>query len=304
MAPTQLIDFSPNITDMFFAISQKSLNESLSEYLTSLKSQISWAFDVNSDNGELNLPANPTSPNISFSGTLAPPASPASGGTPVWTVDLSQAGTRNQVTLNLTFANGARFTDNQLSHTYVQPIAKGDPQWVVAFQVEFKIKKVKDETTLPSWLQKHMTSLRGKFGQVFDISQVALDLTTLSLSVPSEASPPSGFLSYDWTLFARGTLAYLQSLQWNPSGIWTSPPSGGYAVTYNGNQPAKPLGIAPTEVDFVILPNSNNPAASTLVLAFKIDGIFTSSSNTDFADVTLISDPTTTPGIAFVKARP
>ncbi|KAF9774181.1 hypothetical protein IL306_007857 [Fusarium sp. DS 682] len=300
MSSTQLIDFTPADIDMIFAVSQQSLNEGLAEYIGGLGTQMSWAYDIDPLSYNLIPPVDKSAPDISFSGTLAPPIETASG-TRAWIVDLSQSGAANQVTFNLTFADGATFTDNQLNRTYTQSVAGGGPQWVIPFQINLTMTKVADLNNIPPWLEDRFAALNGDYGQVFDLSQVLLDLTTLASTALPEDSRPSDVSPYDWSLVLQGTSTYLQD---NHGEIYTTPPSVGYSIIYNGATPTQtPPTYTPTSADFVILPNTTVPGASTLVFIFMINQKpFPVSPANAFVDVALITDPTTTPGVALVSA--
>ncbi|EXL94487.1 hypothetical protein NOF04DRAFT_11452 [Fusarium oxysporum II5] len=296
MGSTQLIDFTPADIDMIFAVSQENLNEGLSEYINGLGSQMSWAFDVDS-NGNLFPPADQSAPDISFSGTLAAPMETASGPR-TWIVDLSQSGVANQVTFNLTFADGATFNDNQLGRKFTQSMATGGPQWVIPFQVDLTTAKIDELKNIPQWLRDRFAALNGDYGEVFDLSQVLLDLTTLAFKT---SYVPPGIDLYDWELIVQGAFACLQA---NHGDIYTTPPSAGYAITYNGATPTQtPPTYTPTSVDFVILPNTALPGASALVFVFMINQRpFPTSPANAFVDVVLITHPDITPGVALVGA--
>ncbi|RBA19702.1 hypothetical protein FPRO05_09002 [Fusarium proliferatum] len=300
MGSTQLVDFTPTDIDMIFAVSQQNLNEGLYDYISGLGAKIDWSFDVD-DDGNLAPPTNPSEPDILFSGVLAPPVEPGPGNTPVWIVDLSQAGAANQVTFNVTFADGATFTDNQLKHTYTQSVATGGPQWIIPFQVNLTMADIKDLSNKPTWLQERLAALNGNYDEVCDLSQVLLDLTTLASTTPPKASLPDGIMYYDWTIIVQGTFTYLQA---HHGAIYKKPPTAGYSVTYNGGTPIqKPPTFTPTGADLVILPNPTNPGASTLVFIFMIQGReFPTSPANAFVDVTLITDPAITPGVAVIGA--
>ncbi|KAF4332280.1 hypothetical protein FBEOM_13930 [Fusarium beomiforme] len=300
MSSIQLIDFTPADIDMIFAVSQQNLNEGLFEYIAGLGAQMTWAYDIDPTTYNLIPPADISDPNISFSGTLAPPMQTASG-TRAWIVDLSQSGAASQVTFNVTFADGATFTDNQLGRTYTQSVAGGDPQWVIPFQVDLTMDKLADLKNIPTWLKDRFDALNGDYGQVFDLSQVLLDLTTLASTVSPEVSRPSDIGPYDWSLLVQGAFTYLQA---NHGDIYTTPPSAGYSITYNGATPTQtPPTYTPTSADFVILPNTAVPGASALVFIFMINKrSFPLSPADAFINVDLITDPATTPGVALVGA--
>ncbi|KAF5580886.1 uncharacterized protein FSUBG_13291 [Fusarium subglutinans] len=223
---------------------------------------------------------------------------PTASGPPTWIVDLSQSGTATQVTFNITFADGATFNNNQLGRTFTQSVASGGPQWVVPYQVDLTIAKIDNLKGIPQWLKDRFAALNDDYGEVFDLSQVLLDLTTLAFQTGS-TSP--GIDLYDWYLILQGTLAYLQT---NHGDVYTTPPSTGYAITHNGATPTQtPPTYTPTSVDFVILPNAALPGASALVFVFMINQRpFPPSPANAFVDVVLITDPAITPGVALVGA--
>ena len=296
---TQLIDFSPSNIDMIFAVSQQNLNQGLAEYIDGLSTQVKWAYDVD-EAGNVTAPKNPLKPDISFSGTLAPPYQPSTGA-PVWIVDLSQAGAVNQVTFNLTFQDGATFVDNQSDHTFVQSAQDGGPLWVIPFQVDLKKTAIKDTSNLPDWLQKQLAVLNGNYGDVFDLSQVLLDLETLTMTADPEVTRPAGISLYEWTMVITGMK---QDITDNHGEIYTTPPTAGYAVTQNGNTPSKPVpSYTPTDADFVIVPSAADyGGASALVFVLMIKGSLPPNPASSFTNVDLITDPKATPGIALISS--
>ncbi|KAH8902634.1 hypothetical protein BR93DRAFT_981971 [Coniochaeta sp. PMI_546] len=273
MAPAALVDFTPSGIDMVFAVSQQNLNQGLAEYIQGLNAQVSWGFDVD-DAGNLTAPADPTKPDISFSGTLAPPTQPA-GGAPVWIVDMSQAGAANQVTFNLTFEDGATFTDHQTGRSYKQSAASGGALWVIPFQVDLTLAALSDTSNLPAWLQKQLAILNGNYGEVFDLSQVLLDLQTLASTVDPKSVLPAGILLYEWTLIIQGMSQYMKA---HSGEIFITPPSAGYA-------------------------HRQLRRASTLVFVLMVQGAALPNAPANaFTDVTLIADPGTTPGVALIDS--
>ena len=301
MAVTSLVDFNPQSIDMIFAVSQQNLNEGLAEYIRGLSSQVSWEFDVDNA-GELSPPANPDKPDITFSGTLAPPAQPQSGH-PVWIVDLSKAGAANQVVFNLTFQDGAKFTDNQTGHSYTQSVTSGGFQWIVPFDIDLTLNKIKNKKDLPDWLKKRLAVLNGDYGDVFDLSQILLDLDTLVMGTDPTVSRPKDISLYEWTLILQGMSTFLASSSGN---VFTQSPSAGYAVTHNGATSTQPLPTyTPTAADFVIVPNSAyDGGASALVFVLMVqNNPLPSTPANAFTNVSLIADPTTIPGVALINSQ-
>ena len=303
MAPTALVDFSLSAVDLAFAVSQQNLNEGLAEYITGLDAEVEWGFDVD-DAGNLSMPNDPSNPNISFSGKLAPPIQPDSGA-PVWIVDLSKAGVANQVTFNLTFENGATFTDHQTNRTYTQAAGAGGALWVIPFQVDLTLAALRDTSKAPDSVQERLAILRGDYGHVFDLSQVLLDLETLASTVNPKSVLPVGISLYEWTLILEGTSRYLKD---HSSVVFPQEPSAGYVVTHNISSnvsPKQPLPTyTPTAADFVIIPSAvNNGGASALVFVMMVQSApMPSTPANAFADVTLIADPNITPGVALVSS--
>lgn len=299
MAPSALVDFTPEGIDMVFAVSQQNLNQGLSEYMGGLDAPVSWAFDVD-DAGLLTPPKDAASPNISFSGTVASPIQPKTGG-PVWILDLSKAGTANQVTFNLTFKDGATFTNRQTGHHYTQSANSGGALWVIPFQVNLTKNAIENTANLPQWLKDQLAILNGQYGHVFDLSQVLLDMQSLTFTADPKSVLPAGISLYEWTLILDGTTKFLRD---HKEKIFAKPPSAGYVVTHNGVAPTQSLPTyTPTDADFVIIPNAANPGASTLVFALMVgtDKLPNSPSNA-FANVSLINDPKITPGVALISA--
>ncbi|KAM0326136.1 hypothetical protein ACHAQA_006729 [Verticillium albo-atrum] len=299
MAPSTLVDFTPNGIDMVFAVSQQNLNQGLSEYMGGLDAPISWAFDVD-DAGLLTPPKDAANPNISFSGTLASPIQPKTGG-PVWILDLSKAGTANQVTFNLTFKDGATFTNHQTGHHYTQSASNGGALWVIPFQVTLTKNAIENTANLPQWLKDQLAILNGQYGHVFDLSQVLLDMQSLTFTADPKSVLPAGISLYEWTLILGGTTEIIRDQK---EKIFARPPSAGYVVTHNGVAATQSLPTyTPTDADFVIIPNAANPGASTLVFALMVgtEKLPSSPSNA-FANVSLINDPEITPGVALISA--
>jgi hypothetical protein len=303
MAPTALVDFSLSAVDLAFAVSQQNLNEGLAEYIRGLDAKVEWGFDVD-DAGNLSTPKDLNNPNISFSGKLAPPIQPDTGAR-VWIVDLSKAGAANQVTFNLTFEDGATFTDHQTNRTFTQAAGVGGALWVIPFQVDLTLAALSDTSKVPDSLQERLAILTGDYGHVFDLSQVLLDLETLASTVDPKSVLPVGISLYEWTLILEGTSQYFKG---HSSGIFTQEPSAGYVVTHNTKSnvsPKQPLPTyTPTAVDFVIIPSSaNNGGASALVFVMMVQSApMPSAPANAFANVTLIADPDITPGVALVSS--
>lgn len=301
MGAVGMMDFNPNSIDMVFAVSQQNLNEGLAEYIAGLNARITWAFDVD-EAGNLSAPKDPAAPNISFTGTLAPPPAPAPGSPPIWILDLSRAGAANQVTFNLTFQDGATFVDNQLNKRFVQSTASGGPAWVVSFQVSLTAAAIADQQNVPEWLRERIGILNGNYGNVFDLTQILLDMQTLALGSDPQGTRPDGFLYYYWTLLLQGMSLFLAS---NSGDIFVQPASVGYVVTHNGATPAQPLPTyTPTAAEFVVVPNpSSHGAASALVFALMIKGNpLPAAPANEFSNTVLIADPATTPGVALIRA--
>lgn len=301
MGSVQLMDFNPGSVDMLFAVSQQNLNQGLAEYIQGLDAQISWAYDVDNA-GNLSAPKNPQAPDISFTGTLAPPAPAAAGKPPTWIVDLSQSGAANQVTFNLTFQDGAKFVDNQLNKRFVQAVGSGGPAWVVQFQVDLAASAIDNQQNVPQWLKTQLGLLNGDYGDVFDLTQLLLDMQTLALGADPRGTCPADFLYYDWTLLSQGMSLFLAS---NGGNIFSKPAAVGYMVTHNGAAPKQPLPTyTPTAADFVIVPNAaSHGAASTLVFVLMVDNNpLPVAPADDFSNALLITDPTATPGVVMIRA--
>jgi hypothetical protein len=301
MGSVGVMDFNPNSIDMVFAVSQQNLNEGLAEYIQGLNARISWGFDVDGA-GNLSVAKDPAAPDISFTGTLAPPPAPAPGTSPIWILDLSQSGAANQVTFNLTFQDGATFVDNQFNKRFVQSSSSGGPAWVVSFQVNLAVAAIANHQNVPEWLREQIGILNGNYGNVFDLTQILLDMQTLALGSDPQGTRPDGFLYYDWTLLLQGMSLFLAS---NSGNVFVQPASVGYVVTHNGAAPKRPLPTyTPTAAEFVIVPNpAAHGAASALVFALMIqDNPLPAAPANEFSNTLLIADPATTPGIALIRA--
>lgn len=295
-----LQQFDLKNVDMMFAVSQQNLNEGLAEYIAGLEATVTYGFDVD-ENDNLIPPADPKNPNISFSGTLVPP--PVVNGSPICPIiDISGAGANNQAAFNLTFADGATYKNNQDNKQYVQ--GQGNQAgitWIVKFQVDLKKSQIEDQTNLPDWLKQQLSILNGDYGHVFDLQQVLLDLQSLSLTTTGTLHPPQNFNGYDWALLVQGMEQFLVS---SGGDIFTTPPAVGYAVTHNGDTPSQPLPtFIPTDADFVIVPNKDTPDISVLIFVLMVNGnqMPTAPAN-EFSNTALISDPSTTPGVALVRS--
>lgn len=300
MAPTALADFTPAGIDMTFAVSQQNLNQGLAEYIDGLQSSVSWGFDVD-DNGNVKPPVDPAKPNITFSGTLASPTHSATG-PPIWIVDLSQAGAANQVTFNLTFKDGVTFTDNQTGRKFTQSIGSGGSPWVIPFQVDMSLTKIQNNTNIPQWLKDQMAILNGTYGEVFDLSQVLLDLETLAMTADPKTVLPKGISLYEWTMILTGMNQYLKD---HSGVVFHSAPTVGYAVSHNGSPPTRPVPTyTPTAVDIVIVPDlDNHGSSSALVFVFMVEGAqLPSQPANSFNNVKLFADPTITPGVALISS--
>lgn len=296
-SPTPFSSFDLQNLDMAFVISQQELNEGLAEFISSLSSQLSWAYDVN-EQGNLVPPANPRNPDISFSGIIAPPQ----GTQPLpWILDLSQASADNQVKFTLYFQDGATFVSKETGKTYTQNFAGGGPLWPVPFQVDLTVAAV--TANAPQWLQQQMALLQQRYGDVFDLSQVMLDLQSLALTSTATLVHPTGFLGYDWALLVQGMAQYLAS----PAGanVFTAPPAVGYVATHNGNTPAQQLPtFTPTNVDFVVVPNAQTPGCSALVFALMVkNDQMPTNPALEFSNAQLITDATQTPGVALIRSE-
>lgn len=298
MSSTALVDFTPDGIDMVYAISQQDLNKALAEYLSELKASVSWGFDV--VQGQLHPPANPTNPNISFAGTLGEPVETVAGAPAVYTLDFSQAAAdSNSVTFNVTFRGGATFTNHMTGHTSTQVGAS----WVFPFKgtlTKSTMTTAQQQQKLPAWLQKQLAILTGQYGNVFDVTQWVLDLETLTPSGTGGSMVPGGMSQSDWLLLLNGMNSFMPS---HASTIFTTPPAAGYVVTQNSATPTLPLPpYTPTAVDLVMLPNTTTPAASTLIFALMVQGApLPASPASAFTNVSLITDPTTTPSIALIN---
>ena len=291
-------DFNLQNIDMMFAISQQELNQGLAEYLSGLSAQVSWSYDVD-DNGNLLPPADPKNPTIFFRGTLAPP--PVVNGAPAcWILDLSQAGAANQVCFNLTFRDGASYTNKQTGKTYVQSTGSGGSPWIIPFQVDLIKAALERQANMPQWLRDRLSILNKQYGDVFDLSQILLDLQSLALTAQSMLRHPSGINPLDWAYLVQGMNQFLGSKEGD---VFTQPPAVGYAATHNGNTPAAPLPtFMPTDADFVLVPNTATPGASALVFVLMINNnAMPKAPANEFSNTCLIDDPATTPGVALIR---
>ncbi|KAH6847409.1 hypothetical protein B0I37DRAFT_354157 [Chaetomium sp. MPI-CAGE-AT-0009] len=301
MAPTALVDFSLSTVDLAFAVSQQNLNQGLAEYIQGLGATVKWAFDTD-DNDKLSTPKDWNNPDISFTGTLAPPIQPDSGA-PVWIVDLSNAGARNQVTFNLTFEDGATFTDHRNKKTYTQKAKSRETLWVIPFQVNLTLAALSDTSKVPKSLRDRLDILHGNYGHVFDLSQVLLDLQTLASTVDPKKDKPEDISPYEWTMIMEGMSRYLKE---HSGDVFTQEPSAGYMVTHNTSiSPTQPLPTyTPTAADFVIVPSdANNGGASALVFVMMAQSApMPRTPANAFTDVTLIADANITPGVALISS--
>ena len=295
---TQLIDFSP-VTDLVFAVSQENLNQGLAEYITSLGSQVTWQYDYDAK-GHVHPCADKTKPDISFTGTLAPPIQPLTGG-PNWIVDLSGAGPANQVTFNVTFEDGATFVNHKGGITYTQRTNSGGTLWVIPYQVDLIKAALPDASKASLEVAQQLSSLNTDYGDCFDLSHILLDLETLAMTVDPSSIVPDDWSIWDWTFFINGMT---QDLKDNHGQIYTTPPTAGYAITQNDNVPTKSTPtFTPTDYAFVIIPDkANNGGSSCLVFAMVIDNHKLPLTPADsFTNVTLIADPIVTPGVALIN---
>jgi len=305
---TNASDFDLSTVDMMYAVSQWNLNEGLADYITSLggKATISWAFDYNSNNQPV-PPANPAEPDYSFTGTITVPA-PAGGGPQPWILDLSQAGTNNQVMFTLAFEN-ATFTNNMYRTPKVYatnppapaPAAPAQPvaQWQIPYMVQLQMVPPPATATLPAAVSKAVTPLQETYGDVFDLNQILVDLTTVLPTTNTTLATAYGFDLADWFSLVQCMGVYLAA---NAETIFPAPLSAAYTNVHNGSAPKTPLPtFTPTAATFVVAPNTNSPEYSALIIPMMVGGD-PMPANVDllFGNVALFSDMNT-PGIAMIN---
>jgi hypothetical protein len=71
---------------------------------------------------------------------------------------------------------------------------------------------------------------------------------------------PEGIPFFEWTLVLDGTTRFIQD---HGLDVFNPPPSAGWVVTHNGNEPTQNLSTyTPTDAESVIIPNCTNPGAA------------------------------------------
>lgn len=293
--PDGYLSFSMKSTDMAYAITQQQLNNALGEFLLGENAPISFAYDLDDDGNPIQ-PADPSNPQVSFNATIGLPKDGSGALLPI--VDMSNPGASNGVSFSLGFEGGT-FVDETLGVSYKQSDPEFQGQsWTVTFDVLFKQVEQVDPELAPESAAKVLSSLNSQFDDAFSLSQILIDLSSVSAPNTTSRSAPQGFKRGAWIDFVACLSTTLQS---KAGTIFTSPLAAGYAV-YQSSANEKTPTFTPTDIEITILGNASNPAASLLIFGMATKGSLPDQWQEDFSGTNLVIDPSTTPGLAFVRS--